>query len=293
MPLGRSYELKADVPPPMNWDEYERIISAKWQALLKSEDSKAERNVQEFLEQHPCMIPGPFGLIGTSGHSPWPAAMISHPILPGLSARIPDFMWIARTSDRVSPILIEIESPHKRWFTSAGMPRSELTQARDQITEWMIWFDKPQNVIQFREIYSVDRDLGSLRPFFLLIYGRRAEANRSTALHAKRASMARPNELLMTYDRLMPQRGACQYLCVKINARGYRAITIPPTLRLGPNCADELALIRDKSEAADRSPYLSEGRRKFLTERFPYWDAWSQKASGSSPFEIIDASDSE
>lgn len=280
MSLEGSYELIADAPPPMSWDAYEQIVLTKWADFLNSDSSKVERNVQEFLEQHPCMIPGPFGLIGTSGHSPWPAAMISHPVLPGFSARIPDFMWIARDSEKVSPILIEIESPQKKWFTKAGTPRSELTQALDQITEWRAWFEKPQNVVQFREIYNIYDNLGTLRPFFLLIYGRRSEANGSSALQAKRANMARPNELLMTYDRLVPQRGASEFLCAKIDTEGYRALTIPPTLRLGPVNADYLAVIRDKFEAAAHSPYFSEDRRRFLMERFPYWDAWSKEASG-------------
>ena len=175
MALERSYEIIADAPALMNWDEYERLISVKWEELLNSDDSKVERNVQEFFEHHPCMIPGPFGLIGTSGHTPWPAAMISHPVLPGLSTRIPDFMWIARDSEKVSPILIEIESPHKQWFTNAEVSRSELTQARDQITDWMAWFDKPQNVVTFREMYNIYDHLGTLKPVFLLIYGRRSE----------------------------------------------------------------------------------------------------------------------
>ncbi len=292
MSLEKSYEITAGAPACMAWDDYEKIILTKWDVFLNSDDSKIERNVQEFLEQHPCMIPGPFGLIGTSGHSPWPAAMISQPVLPSLSVRIPDFMWIARESVNVYPILIEIESPHKKWFTKAGRPSSEFTQARDQITEWMAWFEKPQNVLQFRDIYNVRDSLGKLKPFFLLIYGRRSEANRTEALHEKRASMGRPNELLMTYDRLIPQRNAREFLCVKIDGKGYRALTVPPTLRLGPVNAEYLAVIRDKSEAVARSPYLSEDRRKFLVDRFPYWDAWSQRASGSRRG-IILTSDSE
>jgi hypothetical protein len=96
----------------------------------------------------------------------------------------------------------------------------------------------------------------------------------------------------MTYDRLTPQRAASQHLSVKIEAKGYRALTIPPALRLGPVYADDLAVIRENSEAAVRSPCLSEGRREFLTKRFPYWDAWSQMASGLRRG-IIRTSDSE
>lgn len=292
MSLERSYEIRAGAPASMEWHDYEKIIFDRWDVIL---NSKVERTPQEFLEQHPCMIPGPFGLIGTSGHSPWPAAMISQPVLRGLSVRIPDFMWIARDSEKVSPILIEIELPHKKWFTKAGIQSSELTQARDQITEWMAWFEKPENVTLFHKMYNVPDSPCTLKPFFLLIYGRRSEANRTEALQEKRASMRRPNELLMTYDRLIPQHDAREFLCVKIDDKGYRALTVPPTLRLGPDSAKYLAVIRDKSEAVARSPYLSEDRRKFLVDRFPYWDAWYARGqrAGASGRGLMRSSDSE
>lgn len=43
-------------------------------------------------------------------------AVISKPKLPGLSDRQPDFMWIATDSVALYPILIEIETPQKKWF---------------------------------------------------------------------------------------------------------------------------------------------------------------------------------
>lgn len=117
-------------PPPMAWSEYEALILPRWQALLDSKVS-TEADFQAFLERHPCMLPGPFGLIGQSGHAPYPSAIISQPVLADFTRRVPDFMWIARDSSSIYPVLIEIETPAKPWFRQDGMQHASLTQARE------------------------------------------------------------------------------------------------------------------------------------------------------------------
>jgi hypothetical protein len=92
------------------------ILASRWRQLIDSDESTDERLVQSFLERHPSLLPGSHSVDGSSGHWPFPFAVISQPKLPGLSTRIPDFMWIASDSASVYPILIEIETPHKRWF---------------------------------------------------------------------------------------------------------------------------------------------------------------------------------
>src|ERR1700687_5312250 len=118
-----------------------------------------------------------------------------------------------------------------------------------------------------------------------LIYGRRKEANRTYELQDKRLHLAREGEYLRTNDRLTPQFQAREYFCVKIDKDGYRAITIPPTVHLGPSSADDHAFIRDKEEATRNSPYLSEQRRQFLIERYSYWDQWSKERERRERFE--------
>jgi hypothetical protein len=261
-------------PPPMTWAEYANIINNKWSELLNSESSK-EEVFQSFLEQHPCMLPGPFGLIGTSGHSPYPAAAISQPFLPDFTRRVPDFMWIARTSDTIYPILIEIESPAKPWFTKDDVQHSKLTQARDQITEWRSWFQNPLNVARLKDYYEIEVRGENIQPLFLLIYGRRQEANSSVERQRRRSNMAREDEFIMTYDRLVPQHGASQFYTVKVDRSGYCALYIPPTAELGPMFAGERAKFRDRQIAVTNSPYFTPERREFFIRRLEYWDKWT------------------
>jgi hypothetical protein len=148
------YELAPNPPEPMAWSSYEQIIMNAWEDLLASGTTE-EQVIQRFLEQHPCLVPGAFGLLGTSGHAPYPAALFSQPILPDFSRRIPDFMWIARDSETIQPVLIEIEAPGKKWFTNRGVQRAELTQALDQIADWKIWFSNLVNLAKFSEVYQI------------------------------------------------------------------------------------------------------------------------------------------
>jgi hypothetical protein len=274
MPTNRTYELAPSPPPPMDWPKYRAIILENWSRLLSSDAS--EGAVQRFLERHPCLLPGQFGPIG-SGHGPFPPAIISQPALPDFTRKLPDFMWIARDSLTIYPILIEIEAPAKRWFSNSGVQTADLTRALNQLAEWKAWFQRPLNAGRFHEYYRIPNDLRSLKPLYALIYGRRSEATRTSELRDKRLHLAREDEHLMTYDRLEPRHDARNYFCVKIDKDGYRAITVPPTMKLGPLSACDHALIRAKEEATQDSPYLSESRRQFLIDRFPYWDQWCRE----------------
>lgn len=273
MLLQKTYQI-VDGPPPMAWDTYDVLVRQAWKALLDSGCSE-ERAYQEFLERHPCMVPGPFGLIGTSGHSPYPSAVITQPVLPDFTRRIPDFMWIARDSETIYPVLIEIESPSKPWFTREDKQHAKLTQARDQITEWKAWFQNPLNVARLRDYYTLDFRGENIRPLYLLIYGRRSESNKTVERVRRRSNLSRDDEFLMTYDRLVPQVGAREFYTVRLDRSGYQALYVPPTARIGPLFAHERSNIRDKDIAVLNSPYFSDERRAFYISRLPYWDDWA------------------
>lgn len=287
MLFEKTYKIESG-PDPMSWIEYKGILDNTWRSLLKSNNTD-ERAYQDFLECHPCYIPGPFGLIGTSGHTPYPSAVISQPFLPDYTRKVPDFMWIARNSTTIYPILIEIESPSKKFFNSNETQNYQLTQAREQITDWMSWFSNPLNVAKFKEYYDIEMHGENIHPLYLLIYGRRAEANRSKTTISKRSQLTRNDEFIKTYDSLSPQKGADEFYTVKRTKTGYEAMYIPPTSTLGPVFASERALIKQKDIAIKNSPYISDERREFLLSRTPYWDQWAD----IRPKGIIQSSDYE
>ena len=119
---------EGEIPSPMPWKQYQNLIKNEWNQLLESEDSKKERKIQQFLEKHPSMLPGAFGIFGSSNLIPFPSAVITQPKLQGINLKIPDFLWISSDSASVYLTFIELEVPTKLWFTKKGKPRSDLTK---------------------------------------------------------------------------------------------------------------------------------------------------------------------
>jgi hypothetical protein len=113
--FGKTYKITRNGPKPMAWPEYERQLKQAWQDLLGS--NPTEPVVQSFLEKHPCLLPGFRTMTGSSGHGPFPDAVISQPPLAAIGKKVPDFMWLSKDSLVLEPVLIEIERPSKRWFT--------------------------------------------------------------------------------------------------------------------------------------------------------------------------------
>ncbi|MGN5734568.1 Shedu anti-phage system protein SduA domain-containing protein [Arthrobacter psychrochitiniphilus] len=182
-------------------------IHAEWQEVKKTDDEKV---AQDFLEKHPALLPGAWGDIGPGGHhGPLYSTIFRQPPLRGLDAKlIPDFMWIARSTVNVSPVCIEIERPTKKWFTGAGQPTADLTQARDQLLRWQAWFADTMNQEIFREVYLKGRFRDRLlTPQFVLVYGRESDFTENHKLttkerHSKRHHLQQKDEHYFTFDSL-------------------------------------------------------------------------------------------
>lgn len=214
---------------------YIRLVNESWSQLINSDESRTEAVVQDFLERHPCLIPGALSVDGTSGHAPWPYAVITQPVLPDLSTKHPDFMWIATDSETTYPVLIEIETPHARWWHSTGSEtHSDLSHAQGQLAEWRGWFAKPRNQIAFADYYDLPAFLRrrKLEPRYVLVHGRRSETGEDAARLTKRGELARKDERIMTFDRLSPLLENSGLMCVRRSARGYELHRVPPAFEV-------------------------------------------------------------
>lgn len=261
-------------PPelPMDWASYVEIVEQEW-ADLRANTSAAEADYQSFFERHPCMLPLGYRSFAGGHHGAFPTAVISQPPFSGLVRRVPDFMAFSRDSAEVHVLLIEIERPDKEWFTAAGQPSADLTQAIDQLREWKQWLADPINMQQFKRDYrlpEIYRNYLNFRFHYILIYGSRNQ--RTGDFRDKRSFLQQPDEKFMTFDRMFPDKDLAHYSTVKLDQNGYRAISYPPTIRLGPIYSEYNAVVSGKETAIQNNLYLSEIRKKFLVQRLPYWD---------------------
>jgi hypothetical protein len=286
----KTYKLVPSPPPPLQWDIYKKAAKAEWDSLLSSRHATDESKFQAFLERNPSFVLGAFSF-PASGHYPIFGSLISKPPLTGVGIKVPDFMWLATATDTVYPVLVEIETPAKRWFTKAGQPDAKWTQARNQLIEWKQWLSDPDNKSVFLKSYRIPSYYHRhyIEPQFLLIYGRRFEFEERPELRGKRALQKNQNEFHVTFDRLEPDRNALSFLTIKKTGNGYTAITIPPTVLLGPHLAHHWQSIRGKEDAALKEDRMTNERRQFLAKRFEYWDDWARQNPGSYFIQAGDA----
>lgn len=271
-----TYEIVKAAEPAMAWAAYETIAAVELNALLTSGECD-ERRFQELLERHPSLVPSSWEVFRDGHHGTFPVALIAQPTLTGLSVKHPDFMWISRDSLTTYAVLIEIESPCKKWFTLTGHAHHELTRAIDQLKEWQLWFSSGSNRDRFLSEYRVpDAHTRAFEQRYVLIYGRRAELE-GDPNNLKRAALQKDGEVFMTWDRVAPNAELDDVMTVGIDGAGYFAKSVPPTISIRPMFAYERSLVRGKEEATAASPLLSDGRKQFLIDRWKYWDDWATK----------------
>lgn len=268
----KRYTIIPNSPRPMTSDDYADHVRTSWGALLAADP--AEHELQDFLEQHPAMIPGAFGAVGgPSGHAPFPDAVISQPELYGYHRRRPDFMWISKNSIALNPVLIEIEAPDKKMFRKDGTPTAAFTQAKSQLLEWKVWFGKPENQQAFLRDYNIPFHRLKIEPQYVLIFGRRSEYEGNEQLTRLRAEQMGANEVLMSFDRMSFDANSDEFSTVRHTPSGYEVLHVPPTWWLGPSMFSYDQPLIGLDEAVERNPLISCDRKQFIQMRLPYWTA--------------------
>lgn len=297
-----TYTITQNPPPEMSWDNYEKYLSKEWNELLNDSKKQGEEPLfQDFLERHPCLLPEPYTCFGRGAHNPMLSAAFSQPELPGARALRPDFMWIARDSGMILAVLIEIEAPIKRWSNKDGTPTADFVHAQDQLRQWKTWFSEPSNIMQFRDLYRIDSEDLRSRQFaqkYILIYGRRAELEGNPAYSKKRETLAGPDELLMSFDRLRPNANFRHIVTARLDRStintGFELMHLPPTFRLGPRDAPDFSRLKNREAAINANNLISDERKRFLISRLAYWDTWANRPrSNSNRFEVIQTGDFE
>ncbi|WP_371629205.1 DUF4263 domain-containing protein [Streptomyces sp. NBC_00341] len=273
-------------PLPLAWETYSDKALSDWYSLLSTEPEEEE--VQRFLELHPSMIPGGSGDIGPGGHHGSDmGAVFRRPRLIG-SGRMfePDFMWITRSSGLVTPILIEIEKPLKRWFKKDGRPTSDFTEARDQLNDWRSWFAREGNQASFRETFLFLNDKYKNRPLepqYVLIYGRESEFDPGHGhaypdeLRYKRDQQRARDETFMTFDSLRPRYDHRNSMTLTMTSYGPKIHAFSPMYGTSSFVGEGALILDDPLPALSRSVMMPDERRAYLAKRWDYWKEEERK----------------
>jgi hypothetical protein len=182
------------------------------------------------------------------------------------------------------PTLIEIKASNKQIYRKTGaVPRSEFTQALNQLAEWRTWFEASGNRQVFIDDYGVPGLFTghAMKLDLFLVYGRHSEFDGDRARSQHRASLLpSSDEDLMSFDRLEPEEGLQLVMTVRALGNGrFRAVAIPPTFMLGPHIAEDLPPIDGVTEAISQSAWITPSRKQFLRQRLAYWMDWARARS--------------
>jgi hypothetical protein len=265
-----------DGPPAMPEQEYSDAALAEYRTVLDA--ATHEKDMQTFFEEHPPLLP--FAFPEYTGHGPHLGALISQPELTGLGSRQPDFLWLTRDSAEIRPVLIEIETPTKKWTTTGKNPQptAHLTQALNQLRQWREWMNRLENVLIFRERFGVPQNWRQrrFRPMYVLIYGRKDE--NPDEIGRLRAEHQSAEQQLITYDHIRPESRQTGYISVKNNGVGtFRALHMPATASLSPGDPDEWLKITERAPMVERNNWISDERKRYLVdERLPSWTDWAR-----------------
>jgi len=268
-------------PLAMEWATYSDKALASWYELLASDPE--ENAVQRFLELHPSMVPGGSGDVGPGGHhGSEVGAVFRRPTLQGTGRSFePDFMWVTHSSGLVTPILVEIEKPSKRWFKKDGRPTQAFTEAHDQLNDWRAWFATDGNSSAFREkfLFLGDQHLDRpLEPQFVLVYGRQAEFEYGVGGHAnpgdlrrKRDSQRAQDEAFMTFDSIRPRFDHRHSITVSMRATGPEPFAFSPVYGTDTEVGAGAVVLGDPTPALARSAFMTDERRQYIAERWKFW----------------------
>lgn len=276
----REPDRDPDRPMPLDFDTYSRRVLTEWHALLEREPEETE--VQRFLEHHPAMVPGGSGDIGPGGHHQSElSAVFRLPELKGAGRSFaPDFMWVTRSTSLITPILIEIEKPTKRWFRKDGKPTRHFHDAHGQLADWRMWFGHPENRTIFRDQFLFHAKYAgrALQPCFVLIYGRRSEFEPGgphrdpTSIGLKRESLRQADETFMTFDSLTPQFKHRSSMTVTWTAKGGPVpYALSPLFCTDSNFGRDALVLAEPNDAFARTEMMSDERKGYLTARWKFW----------------------
>ena len=274
----KKYEIIQDAPAPISWDTYAQESYREYHDLLQTRGNE-ESVFQDFFERHPSFVPGAFELFGTSGHYPHTQSLIAEPQLNGgLFTRIPDFIWLAQDSLFFTPVLIEIEKPNKKTFTTNGVQSAEFTQALGQIAEWKAILSEPENVLQFYRCFNIPDWIRkkTFAPQYGLIFGRRSEFEADPLLLKKRAQLVPDDVKLISFDRLSPDPKGSDLLCATLSKGKYTVKTVPPTYRYSPATADNFSVVSGFDTAIRHMEMTTSERKEFLVSRYAYWKEYGE-----------------
>lgn len=164
---------------------------------MLGDKSLIEQRYQDYLERNTEFIWTPYLL----NHRLHLDCVLSK--FPLDTSLVTDFAYLTKSTTKWWVVLIELETPHRRLFTKANKPSSDLTAAITQVNEWRIFINRNSAEV-VRRLDPIRRPLPHNKVSFkyVLVIGRSTELETQARKDAL-DELCRDDFTILTFDSLL------------------------------------------------------------------------------------------
>jgi hypothetical protein len=178
------------------------LLGTEWKSFLETASTEAQ--VQNFLENHPGLLPGLRDFHNGPLHD---IVVTKFPL--GADYRT-DFAFVTRHSMALQFTFVEIEDPTKPIFNKDDSFSQKFNHARQQVSDWVGWAERNITLLAdmfgpMFDTYNASEDRKTVRGY--LVYGRRGEIEADRRRRERWQSVQASSDArvwVMSYDRLGP-----------------------------------------------------------------------------------------
>lgn len=257
-----------------------KYITEEYRNLLDelSGSSGREAEMHTFLLQRPSLLPGFYGLHEPAHHGVMSGIIFNKLPLQGIFKRVPDFLFVTKTSVQMQVVFIEIEDPSIKIFNKDDSFTKEFNHAFQQLEDWSSWFKQGSNqtillqtlqgALQWPHMFETPA-----KPVFILISGRRSEYLNNQNRLRRLAEKNRDPYFTMSFDRLESCFQYDDLIVVKQSANGFEALHVDEFYNYSDTTRQIHGHIANKKDAVLRNVYMNESRKSQIVKDIDYWDA--------------------
>jgi hypothetical protein len=263
---------------------YLQGINQEYKLLLDhlTQNPGREKEMQEYLEKRTLLLPGIHGVYEETNHGIFSSIIFSQLRLAGLFTRVPDFVFVTKTSVQLQVVFIEIEDPAKKFFNKDNSFTSEFNKAFQQLEDWNIWFQDASNQQVLRNTLNLAINHHGMKTLpmkaeYVLVYGRNSEyENQQIRINRLSAKNNSPYKV-MSYDRLSPYYLSDTFITVKKDDNGFYAIQVDENYLYDATMRGKHRHIADKKEAIENNQFMTDVKKAEVIKKVMFWDSLSDQ----------------
>lgn len=261
--------------------EFESRVLEEYHELLDelTEAGGQEQRIHEYFEKRPLLLPGIYGVHEKTNHGVFGHKIFSKfQLNGGIFRRIPDFLFVTKTSVQLQVVFIEIEDPSKKIFTEKDYFNADFNQAYQQLEDWEQWFQHGTNQTVLRDSLNsvIDHSMMARLPMkaeFVLVYGRRSEYENMNMRIQRLSQKNKAPFKVMSFDRLTCAPYTSDLITVRLDQNGAHALQVDERYEYEYTNRATHRNIQRKEEAVIRNEFISQERKDEIVKKIRHLDS--------------------